>query len=259
MIPYLHITRFNTQSGRVLKEDNRPYWAKRLHLWFRHWYTEYFLRPECASLGPYHTVMKPWYVKISGPNIHIGHSLTAIGEPSHRVELGVWGRGPGEGKLIIGDAALLSPGVRISASDEIRIGDGVMMANGAYVTDCDWHTLYDRNARDPNPQPVRIGNNVWIGDHAIVLKGVTIGDNSVVGAGSVVTKSIPSNVVVAGNPAQIVKHLDPEKPMVTRQDHFKDPAGVIEFFDGIDRVVLKKNTTWRWILETVYPSVRHKK
>lgn len=241
-----------------MKQDNRPYWLKKLHLQFRHWYTEYFLRPECASLGPYHTVMKPWYVKISGPNIHIGHSLTAIGEPSHRVELGVWGRDAGLGTLIIGDAALLSPGVRISASDEIRIGDGVMMANGAYVTDSDWHTLYDRNARDPKPRPVRIGNNVWIGDHATILKGVTIGDNSVVGAGAVVTQSVPANVVVAGNPAKIVKHLDPEREMVTRMDHFRDPQGVIDFFDGIDRAVLKDNTTWQWLLDTIYPAGRKK-
>ena len=239
-----------------MKEDNRPYWIKRCHLAFRAWYTDYFLRPECASLGPYPTIMKPWYVKISGPNIRIGHSFTAIGEPSHRVELGVWGREAGAGCLTIGDAALLSPGVRISASDEIRIGSGVMIANGAYITDCDWHTVYDRNARDPEPKPVIIGDNVWIGDHATILKGVTVGDNTVIGAGSVVVASVPSNVIVAGNPAQVVKHLDSARQMVTRMDHFSDPAGVIEFFDGIDRAVLAKNTTWRWLLELVYPAAR---
>jgi NDP-sugar pyrophosphorylase family protein len=134
-----------------------------------------------------------------------------------------------------------------------------MMANGAYVTDSDWHTIYDRNARDPEPRPVHIGNNVWIGDHATVLKGVTIGDNSVVGAGAVVTQSVPANVVVAGNPAKIVKHLDPEREMVTRMDHFHDPQGVIDFFDGIDRAVLKDNTTWQWLLDTIYPAARKKR
>ena len=67
--------------------------------------------------------------------------------------------------------------------------------------------------RPPRPKlktaPVIIGNNVWIGMNATILKGVTIGDNSVVAAGSVVTKSVPANVVVAGNPAVVIKKLDP--------------------------------------------------
>lgn len=58
------------------------------------------------------------------------------------------------------------------------------------------------------PSPVTIGNNVWIGGNVTILPGVTLGDNVVVGAGSVVTKSFPDNVVIAGNPAVIVKHID---------------------------------------------------
>ena len=65
-------------------------------------------------------------------------------------------REPGKGTIRIGDFALLSPGVRISASDEIIIGDGVMMANGCYVTDSDWHTLYDRTRRSLTPTPVAL-------------------------------------------------------------------------------------------------------
>jgi maltose O-acetyltransferase len=53
--------------------------------------------------------------------------------------------------------------------------------------------------------PVIIGDNVWIGERAIILKGVNIGDNAIVAAGSVVTKSIPNNSLVAGNPAKIIK------------------------------------------------------
>jgi len=55
--------------------------------------------------------------------------------------------------------------------------------------------------------PVEIGRNVWIGGSAIVLPGVTIGQNSVVGAGAVVTKNVPENVIVAGNPARVIKSL----------------------------------------------------
>ena len=239
-----------------MRDDLRPYWVKKQYLAFRSWYTDYFLRPECTYMGPYDTVMKPWYVHISGPNIRIGHSFTAIGEPMHRVEIGVWGREPGAGRIDIGDCVLMSPGSRLSASDEIVIGDGVMMANGTYVTDSDWHTIYDRTRRSEKSTPVRIGNNVWLGDHCTVLKGVTIGDNSVVAARAVVTRDVPANVVVAGNPAKVVKKLDTERGFTTRMDYFADPAGLQRFFDQVDRDVLEGNGFFRWLWSVLYPRSR---
>ena len=239
-----------------MRDDLRPYRVKKAYLAFRRWYTDYFLRPECEYMGPYDSVMKPWYVHISGPNIRIGRSFTAIGEPMHRVEVGVWGREAGAGKITIGDCVLMSPGTRVSASDEITVGDGTMMANGVYVTDSDWHTIYDRTKRDEEPRPVHIGKNVWLGDHATVLKGVTIGENSVVAARAVVTRDVPPNVVVAGNPAKVVKELDPEKGFTTRMDYYVDPAGLERFFDEVDKQVLVGNGYWRWLLGIVYPRSR---
>jgi len=236
-----------------MREDLRPYWLKKTYVGFRHWYAEYFLRPECEYLGPWHTIMKPWYVTISGNNIRIGHSFTAIGEPGNRVEIGVWGREHGHGRVEIGDAVLMSPGSRISASDEVVLGDGVMLANGAYVTDSDWHTIYDRTVRDETPTPVHIGNNVWLGDNSVVLKGVTIGENSVVAARAVVTKDVPANVVVAGNPAKVVKELDPGKGFTTRMDYFANPPELERFFDAINRDVLAGNSFWRWLWSVIYP------
>jgi acetyltransferase-like isoleucine patch superfamily enzyme len=236
-----------------MRDDLRPYWLKKLYLRVRDAYTHYFLRPRCAALGPWASVMKPWYVHISGNNIRIGRSFTAIGEPMARVQIGVWGREAGAGRIEIGDCVLMSPGSRLSASDEIVIGDGTMLAHGAYVTDSDWHTLYDRTARDPRVTPVHIGRNCWLGDHAAVLKGVTIGDNSVVGARSVVTHDVPANVVVAGNPARVVRELDPERERVTRLDYFADPAALERFFDAVDREVLAGNSFWRWLWSVVYP------
>ncbi|MBN7797885.1 acyltransferase [Parahaliea mediterranea] len=239
-----------------MRKDLRPYWLKKAYLSFRRWYTDYFLRPECAYLGPHETVMKPWYVHISGPNIHIGHSFTAIGEPMHRVQIGVWGREDGAGRVEIGDCVLMSPGSRISASDEVVVGDGSMFAHGAYVTDSDWHTIYDRTVRDERVTPVHIGRNVWLGDHATVLKGVTIGDNTVVAARAVVTRDVPANVVVAGNPAKVVKELDPERGFTTRMDYFADPEGLERFFDEVDRQVLAGNSFWRWLLGRINPCLR---
>ena len=105
-----------------MRDDLRPYWLKRVYLRYRQWYVDYFLRPECASLGDHCTFMKPRYCIISGPNIHIGDCFTAVCEPMHRVEIGVWGREAGAGSIHIGRGVLMSPGSRISASDEITIG-----------------------------------------------------------------------------------------------------------------------------------------
>lgn len=239
-----------------MRKDLRPWWLKKLYLRFRHWYAEFYLRPECEYLGPHHTIMKPWYVNISGNNIRIGRSFTAIGEPMHQVEIGVWGRAQGQGRIEIGDCVLMSPGSRISASDEIIIGDGTMFANGAYVTDSDWHQLYDRTERSPRVTPVHIGPNVWLGDHSTVLKGVTIGENSVVAAGAVVTRDVPANVVVAGNPAAVVKELDPDRGFRTRMDYFADPEELERFVDAIDAKILAGNSFWRWLWAVIYPPSR---
>lgn len=236
-----------------MRQDRRPYWLKKAYLTLRHHYTEHFLAPACDAFGPHHTVMKPWYVSISGPNICIGRCATIIGEADSRVKIGVWGRTPDTGSIHIGDYVLISPGTRISASDSIRIGHSVMMAHGVYITDSDWHGLYDRTARDEQPAPVVIGDNVWLGDRCSVLKGVSIGDNSIVGAGAVVTRDVPANVVVAGNPARIVKQLDAERGYRTRADFFAEPEQLARFFDGVDRMVLSGNGFFNWLRAVIMP------
>ena len=99
-------------------------------------------------------------------------------------------------------------GTVIAAALHVKIGDGVLCGANVTVSDTDWHNPDPSHRLDPGPTaPVVIEDNVWLGLNVVVLKGVTIGRDSVVGAGSVVTKSIPPNVIAAGNPATVIRPL----------------------------------------------------
>lgn len=241
-------------KGECMRQDLRPYYIKKAYLRFRRWYTYYFLGPRCEALGDYAVFMKPWFTDISGNNIRIGKCATVISETDQRSRIGVWGVEQGLGEITIGDYVLISPGCRISACHSITLGNSVMLANGVYITDSDWHGVYDRASMPKEPTPVVIGDNVWLGDRCTVLKGVTIGNNSIVAANAVVVKDVPANVVVAGNPAKVVKQLEPEKGFRTRADFFKDPEGLEDWYDKIDYMVLKDNSLWRWLLSLLMPS-----
>ena len=128
-----------------------------------------------------------------------------------------------KGTCLIGDFTLLN-GALIMAEERIEIGSHCLISWNVGIADSDFHPLapaqrlIDAKAlapfyehRPPRPllatAPVVISDNVWIGMGAVILKGVTIGENSVVAAGSIVTKSVPANVVVAGNPGVVVRQL----------------------------------------------------
>ena len=97
-------------------------------------------------------------------------------------------------------------GCSIVADKEVIIGDRVMVGANTCIGDRDDHP--DRLGT--SPQPVHIGNNVFIGMHCVVMKGVTIGDNSIIGAGSIVTKDIPANCIAAGVPCKVIKYKENE-------------------------------------------------
>ena len=90
----------------------------------------------------------------------------------------------------------------------MRIGDHAFIGpNVSIYTACHPLDAAERNTGAEWALPVTIGDSVWIGGGAIILPGVTIGNNVVIGAGAVVTRDVPDNTVVAGNPARIIKHL----------------------------------------------------
>ncbi|MGD9413025.1 MAG: acyltransferase, partial [Desulfobacterales bacterium] len=185
------------------------------------------MRPHFASLGDSPTIVKPWYVDVFGSPIDVGDYVSIIAAPDNRVRLSVWTDKQVSGRIRIGDYCLLCPGARISSASQISIGDNCMLASGAYVTDSDWHDVYNRIAFGKS-DPIDIANNVWIGDSAIVCKGVGIGENSIVGAGAVVVNSIPANCIAAGNPAQVVRHLDPEESFTTRKQLFSKISNLFD-------------------------------
>lgn len=114
------------------------------------------------------------------------------------------------GKLIIGDRCGLS-NCAITASKEVIIEAGVLIGSGVFISDTDHHELRaeDRKNNTGNilSAPIKIEKDVFIGARSIILKGVTIGEGSVVGAGSVVTKDIPAGEIWAGNPAKFIKKI----------------------------------------------------
>ena len=135
---------------------------------------------------------------------------------------------------------------------ECPLPDVIRFCRGVYITDSDCHSIYDR-ATMGRAEPVRLGRNVWVGDSAIVCKGVTIGDNSIIGAGAIVVSSIPANCVAVGNPARVVKELDPNETFTTRAHFYADPARLAREFMLWEQAVLKGNTIFGWLRHTICP------
>jgi acetyltransferase-like isoleucine patch superfamily enzyme len=101
-------------------------------------------------------------------------------------------------------------GTYIHAQKGITIGSSCVIASGVNILDSNGHQVYshDRTSGRDTPEEIIIGNNVWIGLNSIILKGSSIGDNSVVSAGSVVKGHFPANVILQGNPAVVIKTLE---------------------------------------------------
>lgn len=148
-------------------------------------------------------------VKLQSANgtIRIGHlseihdrvALAAIAEP-----------GKAEATLSIGDYTSIWYGTVVSARHEITIGSHCAISWNCTIIDNDMHEIAYGDDSPPAPKgnnAVRIGDHVWIGAQAIVLKGVTIGENSIVAAGAIVTRDVAPHTLVAGAPAKVVRTI----------------------------------------------------
>lgn len=239
-----------------MRQDTRPFWMKKLHLDYLRWWARRFLEPQFEHVGPYLDAGHPRFVKLHGPNISIGRCATLRATQAYPITITVWVSSDRNGTIDIGDHVLISPGTRILSSDHVTIGSNTMIAGEVYISDSDWHDVYDRTAEQDAHRPITLEPNVWLGYGVKVCKGVTIGENSVIGAGSVVSKSIPPNVIAAGNPARVVKELDPARTIRRREDLYSDPEALAADMQQLDRFFLKDNSFLSWMRALVAPSKR---
>lgn len=108
-----------------------------------------------------------------------------------------------EGATLQLGSGYLNSNSRIYCFKGITIGDGVVISEEVVIRDSDNHSILSDDYE--MSKPISIGNHVWIGFRAAILKGVTVGDGSIIAAGAIVTKDVPPNCLVAGVPAKIIK------------------------------------------------------
>ena len=110
------------------------------------------------------------------------------------------------GHLEIGNDVFINYGSSLVSSAHVKIGDGCLIGTHVMVMDCDFHRVEDK-AWDTTGKPIVLEDRAWLGNRSIVLKGVRIGHDAVVAAGSVVTKDVPPRTLVAGVPARLVRRF----------------------------------------------------
>jgi acetyltransferase-like isoleucine patch superfamily enzyme len=174
-------------------------------------------RSRLAAFGSKSFIARPSYI-VGGKSISIGQNVAI-----HRFgRLEALNAHDGTIRIEIGDATAIQPFAHIGAVDRVTIGRGCLFASFAYVSDHD-HDFSDpmdppRSNGRVVAAPVTIGDYVWLGQRAIVLKGVTIGQRSIIGAGSVVTRDVPEYSIAVGSPARVIRRWDHQLRQWIRAD-----------------------------------------
>ncbi|MBS7231924.1 acyltransferase [Flavobacterium psychroterrae] len=182
-----------------------------IDIFFNLLYTFWHTR-EFRNIGESVSFAYPLYLK-GGKYISVGTNVGA----DQRLRLDAIDEFLGDKftpEIIIGDNVSIQKDCHIGAIDRISIGNNVLLASKVYISD-HFHGEITKEALLLPPAqrklyskgPIIIEDNVWLGEGVVVLPGVTIGKNSIVGANAVVTKSIPKNCVAGGNPARIIREI----------------------------------------------------
>ena len=156
-------------------------------------------------------VRQPAYVR-GARNMKFGSNFTAgVG-----IRLDVFAS-DSKPRLIIGDNVQMNDYVHIAVTDLVTIGDDVLIASRVFISDHNHgdyrggthcHPSTPPALRQLTSAPVHIGHRVWIGEQVCILPGIRIGNGAVVGASSVVTRDVPENTIVAGNPAKVIRSFN---------------------------------------------------
>ena len=181
-----------------------------LFTWLGNQYAKQIMSVKCASLGK---------SVIWGGGAPLIYGTGTI-EIQDRVSIGgkqVWivgFKGFEDARLSIGENTTINFGCIISVASEVRIGSYCRIAGGVRIYDNNSHPTDFMARRDnggllteADVKSVHIGNDVWIGDSAVIMKGVKIGDGAIVAAKAVVTKDVPAHTIVGGNPAKVIKEI----------------------------------------------------
>ena len=209
----------------MFNDNEKPSIFKKLYFIIRTEFNYRFsFRKKFASIASKPVTWGIWNIVVYGPDIHLGKNVTIAAGNGTVTNLTSVNRSGRKGSIRIGDNVVIMSGTRINSASEIVIGDDCLIAGFCYITDADWHDVYDRASSPGRTAPVILERGVWLCDSAIICKGVRIGENAIVGAGTVVRKDVPPNVIVTGNPARIVKRLDPAKIGAMRRTYTdRDP------------------------------------
>jgi acetyltransferase-like isoleucine patch superfamily enzyme len=206
----------------------RPFFrlAYRLHvglreawIWLRHfWWNEPLFRSQCKSIGNDFRMEELPYIQGNG-RIILGDAVRLSGKSS--ISFGRVVRE--QPTLQIGNGTFIGHGCGFNIGERIQIGNNCLIATNVLIYDLDGHPLdaVRRRNHEPTPpdqiEPVLIGDDVWIGSGAMILKGVKIGDRAIIAARSVVTKDVAMDAIVAGNPAKVISATEPTHVEVSTQ------------------------------------------
>lgn len=164
----------------------------------------FFLRHRFASCGKTLRAGRGVVVLKKNGEIRVGARVVL-----HKgCKLSAWGT-DGRANITIGNHTYIGDRTEIHAGQSVKIGDDCDISWDCCILDRDYHKL---DTETEVFRPVTIGNHVWIGCNALILKGVTVGDGAVIAAGSVVTRDVPPRCLVAGNPAKVIREEVTWKP-----------------------------------------------
>lgn len=237
-----------------MRHNHRPFWLWSLHEGFQFWWQTHILEPQFEAVGLGLQATWPWRIDVHGPNIYIGNSLHLHPSKQYRIMLSTWSTQENPAEIRIGDNVLISPGCRFLAAHKITIGDNAMFGSEVAVSDSDWHDVFDRTSIPGRGAEISIGANAWIGERSIILKGVTIGENTIVGAGSVVTRDLPANVIAAGNPVKVIREFDASDVTGKREDLFPTPGSLRDEDRFIYKQVYGTNTFFNYLRTKISPT-----